>query len=97
MSNSQSVVQSSKDSGKIDKPPHECYVCVAKQTTWSNTTGNVRVKVIQQDKRQRKGKLLLQKLLNLSTNLILRTFLCSDSDSDGSNNVVRITDQGELT
>ena len=53
-----------------------------------------------EDKRQRKGKettavaKVIKSINEPEEPLILWTFLCSNSDSEGSNNVVRITDKG---
>ena len=99
-SNSRSTVQSRADAGKSDispgKPPRECYVCgktdhLAKQCRQRKSESNPT-----EDKKQKKET-------TATTNAIRSTnkqktsdpmnFLCSDSDTDGSINVVSITDQ----
>ena len=99
--NSRSAVQSRADGGKSDispgKPPRECYVCgktdhLAKQCRQRKSESNPT-----EDKKWKKET-------TATTNAIRSTnkqeisdpmnFLCSDSDTDGSINVVSITDQG---
>ena len=94
---------SSNDGSKLDsltgKPPRECYVCgktdhLAKQCRQRKSKSNPI-----EDKKQKKGK-----ETTAITKTIISTsqqetsdplyFLSSDSDTDGSINLVRITDQG---
>lgn len=102
-SNSQSAAQSSKDSGNLDtlsgKPPRECYVCgktdhLAKQCRQRKSQSNPT-----EDKKQKKGKEATATARAIRSTNKRETsdpinFLSSDSDTDGSINVTRITDQG---
>ena len=104
MSHRQPVVQSGEDSDSTDtssgKPPRECYVCgktdhLAKQCRQrkgeSTQTDNKKPKKARETITATTKSVRSTNMPDVSD---LMNFLCSDSDTDGSINVVQIEDQG---
>ena len=92
---------SSNDGSKLDsltgKPPHECYVCgktdhLAKQCRQRKSESNP----IEDKKRGKETTAITKTIISTSQQETSDplNFLSSDSDTDGSINLVRITDQG---
>lgn len=99
MTNNHPADQSYKDSGNTDtRPPRECYVCGKTDHLARQCRQHKGESIPTNDKKQKKGK-----QTTASAKAVRSTskpevsdpmdFLCSDSDTDGSINVVRITDQ----
>ena len=103
MSNNQLAVQSSKDSASMatssGRPPRECYVCGKTDNLAKQCRQRKSESIPTEDNRHKRAKepAAVTKVVR-STNKPQASdpmnYLCSDSDTDGSINVVRITDQG---